>query len=369
MDALQTQFLMWYLTAFNVSLVTYQWLREMSFFMDINSHYSQIQLALFSKALPYSTGSSFIFLFKKRGSHFSSFFLLFQPSYSVLETREIIRSGNGVELQINQSCLVSSYCNTQRVMSLGIDERHICMYNPQALLGTHSAAILWLPSTLIDTISSLLPPAASSALWNKGTYSWNSSLTRRGGFRSCKLLRSWVQVGKKKLTFKISISPKFSSICWDNFDLTHFFSTQGTQELVRVHIPQEVINALLALSREWMLAHPTWANQEQRTTHMKPPDMLLDKSSLQKNYPIQMKDGRKKAKCKPSFSKITCNLKLCQKLKLNGTACEKKIHLTNNCNFPLTWWNFLSLQLRKDLLKKNLSSFHKSLIHFCWWVL
>lgn len=31
-----------------------------------------------------------------------------------------------------------------------------------------------------------------------------------------------------------------------------------------------------------------------------------------KNYHIQMRDGRKKAKCKPSFPKIMCNLKLCQ---------------------------------------------------------
>lgn len=83
------------------------------FFMDINSHYSQIQLALFSKALPHSTGSSFIFLFRIRGSHFSFFFLLFEPSYSALETRELLGQEMESELQINQSCLMSSYCNTQ----------------------------------------------------------------------------------------------------------------------------------------------------------------------------------------------------------------------------------------------------------------
>lgn len=116
------------------------------------------------------------------------------------------------------------------------------------------------------------------------------------GFCSCKLLWSWVQKKKKKikLTFKISILAKFCSICWDNFDLTHFSFTQATQELVRVHISHEEVNALLALSGESMLAHPTWANQERRTTRMKPPDILLDKSSLQKNNPFRWGMGGKK---------------------------------------------------------------------------
>lgn len=71
-----------------------------------------------------------------------------------------------------------------------------------------------------------------------------------------------------------------------------------------------------------------------------------------KKYHVQLRIGRKKARSKTSFPKTACNLKLGQKLKLKETVCEKK-NLTNNCNFPLKWWNFLSLQVRKgQVLKK-----------------
>lgn len=253
----------------------------MSFFMDINSHYSQIQLALFSKALPYSTGSSFIFLFKRRGSHFSFFFpLLFQPSYFVLETRELLGQEMEPELQINQSCLMSSYCNTQSDVTGDWWMPHL-HEQPTGSAGTHSAAIWWLPPTLIDTISSLPPSAASSALGRKGTCSWNSSLTKRWGFLafSCKFCEAGFK-RRNSWHLRSKFCPN-STVFAEIIFIWHFCPS--------LRVPKSLSGStyhrrwlMLALSEEWMLAHPIWANQERRTTCMKPPDTLLDKSSHQK---------------------------------------------------------------------------------------
>lgn len=50
---------------------------------------------------------------KKRISFSLFFFLLFEPLYSIVESRELVGQEMESELQINQSCLMSWYCNTQ----------------------------------------------------------------------------------------------------------------------------------------------------------------------------------------------------------------------------------------------------------------
>lgn len=77
--------------------------------MDENStRYTQIHLALFSKSLLHSRGLIYLPIQKNEvtGSHFP-FFLLFEPSNSALENRELLGQEMESELQINQSCLMS----------------------------------------------------------------------------------------------------------------------------------------------------------------------------------------------------------------------------------------------------------------------
>jgi len=78
--------------------------------------YSQIQLALFKQISALFIRDLIYLPVQKnelRGSHFPFFFLLFEPSYSALESRELLGQEMESELQINQSCLMSWYCNTQ----------------------------------------------------------------------------------------------------------------------------------------------------------------------------------------------------------------------------------------------------------------
>lgn len=254
----------------------------MSFFMDINSHYSQIQLALFSKALPYSTGSSFIFLFKRRGSHFSFFFSPFVSAFIFcIGDQGIIRSGNGAratDKSIMPHVLIlqhTEWCHWGLMNATSAWTTHRQCWNSLC------SYLVVTSITLIDTISSLPPSAASSALGRKGTCSWNSSLTKKWGFLafSCKFCEAGFK-RRNSWHLRSKFCPN-STVFAEIIFIWHFCPS--------LRVPKSLSGStyhrrwlMLALSEEWMHAHPIWANQERRTTCMKPPDTLLDKSSHKK---------------------------------------------------------------------------------------
>lgn len=152
--------------------------------------------------------------------------------------------------------------------------------------GTQSTAVLWLPSTLIDIIFPQLPSVVPCALWRKGTYSWHFALTKSWGFQLFLANSFPVESERKKENISWHLKYKFcpNSALFAQIILLWRISPllKVPKEPVSVQITEEVINALLALSQYWMLAHPTWVNQEQRTTYIKPLDILLEKTSPQK---------------------------------------------------------------------------------------
>lgn len=77
---------------------------------------------------------------------------------------------------------MSWYCNTQTdvIGNRWMPHLHVKLTGN---VGNSFHSFLWLPSTLIDTIFSLLPAVVPCALWRKGTYSWHSTLTARWGFQ------------------------------------------------------------------------------------------------------------------------------------------------------------------------------------------
>lgn len=221
---------------------------------------------------------------QNKGISLSLFFLLFEPSYSALETRELLGQEMESELQINQSCLMSSCCNTQTDVTgdWRMPHLHVQLLTGSAGISFCSYFVVTFNSDwyhlLTASFCSLQCSVKEGNLFLK-----LQSHQEIGGFGF--LSQTPMKLGsreKKSWHVKSKFCPN-SAVFAETILIWHISSSfKGIQELVRVHTPQEVINALLALSEEWTLAHPIWANQEQKTTHMKPPDILLDKSSLQK---------------------------------------------------------------------------------------
>lgn len=179
---------------------------------------------------------------------------------------------------------------------------------------------------------------------------------------SRKLLWSWVQEKKKCWHLKSKFCPN-SAVFAETILIWHISSSlRVPKSLSRsTYHRRWLMLCLLCLKSEFLLIQ---YEQILDHTHETTRHTARQKFTAKK-YHVQMRDGRKKAKSKISFPKITCNLKLSQKLKLNETACEKNIWLIIVI-FLQHSEIFCHVRWEKIKCWKNLSSFHKSPVLFCW---